>query len=90
MNILERQLIVKDKLLTIVCRKRDKSNLRLFHKTPTKIELRLCECNNPSSLVHLIRHYGITALRYYGTQPPVTNIQRKYFTTKMWICQANG
>ena len=60
--VLERPLIVKDKLLTVLCRKRNKSNLCVFHKLPPKIkiELRSCKCNNPSSLGHLIRLYGTT------------------------------
>ena len=60
--ILERPLIVKDKLLTVICCEGNKSNIRFFYKNTSKIkiELRLCECNNPSSLGHLIRHYGTT------------------------------
>ena len=59
--VLECPLIVKNELLAVVCRKRNKSNLCVFQKLPPKkIELRSCKCNNPSSLGHLIRHYGTT------------------------------
>ena len=60
--VLERPLIVKNELLTVIRCKRNKSYLRVFHKNTSKIKIepRLLLYNNPSSLGHLIRHYGTT------------------------------